>query len=81
MKKSDLAGIMVAWEIELFEYDIIYAPRNNIKSQVSEDFLIKLSSPILEEILDQWILSVDSSSNLKDSVVGIALEGLRELIL
>lgn len=72
---------MVAWEIELFEYDIIYAPRNNIKSQVLTYFLIELSSPILEEIPDQWILLVDSLSNLKDSVAGIVLEGLRELIL
>lgn len=40
LKKSDLARRMVAWAVELFKYDIIYVPINNIKSQVLENFLI-----------------------------------------
>lgn len=33
-KKLDIAGRMVVWVIELSEYDIIFTPRNSIKSQV-----------------------------------------------
>lgn len=30
-QKPDMAGGMVAWVVEQLEYDIMYAPRNNIK--------------------------------------------------
>lgn len=56
LKKLDLAGRMVAWAVELSEYDITYASRNIIKSQVLVYFLVELSSPTLEEMPEQWIL-------------------------
>lgn len=64
---------MVVWAVELSEYDIKYAARNNIKSEVLADFLIELSSTTPEEIPEQWILLVDGSSNLKGSGPGIML--------
>lgn len=72
---------MVAWAIELPEYDITYALRNSIKSQVLVNFLIELSSTTPKEISQQWILSMDDLSNLKGSGAGIVLEGPWELIL
>ncbi|MCI26253.1 hypothetical protein A2U01_0047448, partial [Trifolium medium] len=33
LRKPDLAGRMVAWSVELFEFDITYVPRGAIKSQ------------------------------------------------
>lgn len=72
---------MVAWVVELSEYDITYAPRNRIKSQVLVNFLRELSSPTWEKMLEQWILSMDESSNLKGSKARILLEGPGELIL
>lgn len=40
---------MVAWVVELSEYDITFTPKNNIKSQVFAGFLVDLSSPTPEE--------------------------------
>jgi len=44
--KPDLAGRMVAWSVELSEYDIQFARRNNIKSQVLADFVVEFTLPI-----------------------------------
>lgn len=64
MKKLDLTCRMVAWVIELLEYDITYTLMNNIKSHVLAYFLIKLSLPTPEEGPEKWTLSVDGSFNL-----------------
>lgn len=56
LNKLNLAGKMVAWVVELFEYAITYTHINNIKSQVLVDFLIELSSPTPEEVPEHWIL-------------------------
>lgn len=32
LKKPDLAGKVVAWSIELFEYDITFVLRSSVKS-------------------------------------------------
>lgn len=81
LKKPDLGGRMIAWRVDLSEYDIMYAPRNNIKSHVLEDFLIELSAPTSEEMSEQWILSVGDLYNLKGIGAGIVLKGSGELIL
>lgn len=67
--------------VELSEYDITYAPMNNLKSQVYVYFLIELSSLNSDEIPKKLVLSRDDSSKLKDSRAWIVLEGLGELIL
>jgi len=81
LRKPDLAGRMVAWSIELSEYDIRFLPRGSIESQVLADFLVELSSPLHEETPRVWILSVDGSSNLKGSGAKIVLEGLSDLLI
>ncbi|GAU44606.1 hypothetical protein TSUD_240980 [Trifolium subterraneum] len=75
LKKPDLAGRMVAWAIELSEYDISFVPRGNIKSQVLADFILESSSPLEETTEQPWTLSVDGASNLRESGVGVVLEG------
>lgn len=48
-----MEGRMVAWAEELSEYNIMYASKNIIKSQVLADFLTELCSPTSEEVLEQ----------------------------
>lgn len=50
LKKLDLAGRIVAWAMQLSEYDITYSPRTSIKSQVLADFPMELSAPIPGEL-------------------------------
>jgi hypothetical protein len=66
---------MVAWSIELSEYDIMFSPRGSIKSQVLADFVLELTTPSQEASAEPWILSVDGASNLRGSGVGVVLEG------
>jgi hypothetical protein len=49
LKKPDLAGRMVAWSIELSEFDITFSPRGSIKSQILADFILEMTSPPDEE--------------------------------
>jgi hypothetical protein len=72
---------MVAWSIELSQYDIQFLPRGNIKSQVLGDFLVEFTSPIQEEVPHVWLLLVDGSSNLKGSGAGVVLEGHNDLLI
>lgn len=48
-KEAGSTSRMVAWAIKLTEYDITYAPRNIIKSQLLAYLLIELSSPHLRK--------------------------------
>jgi hypothetical protein len=66
---------MVAWSVELSEYDIVFSPRGSVKSQVLADFVLELTTPSEELSLEPWILSVDGASNLRGSRAGIVLEG------
>ncbi|GAU30847.1 hypothetical protein TSUD_365550 [Trifolium subterraneum] len=54
LKKPDLAGRMVAWTVELSEYDITFVPRGNIKSQILADFILELSSPPEATNMQPW---------------------------
>ncbi|GAU27362.1 hypothetical protein TSUD_55150 [Trifolium subterraneum] len=75
LKKPDLAGRMVAWAVELSEYDITFVPRGNIKSQILTDFILELSSPPEATNMQPWTLSVDGASNIRGSGAGVVLEG------
>ncbi|MCI47478.1 gag-pol polyprotein, partial [Trifolium medium] len=66
---------MVAWSVELSEFDITIVPRGCIKAQVLADFVVELSSPAGETSSQAWILSVDGTSNLRGSGAGVVLEG------
>lgn len=45
------------------------------------DFVVELTSPIQDEVPYVWLLSVDGSSNLKDSGAGVILEGPNDLLI
>jgi ribonuclease HI len=66
---------MVAWSIELSEFDIAFLPRGSIKSQVLADFVLEMTSLPEEEDQQPWTLSVDGASNIKGSGAGVILEG------
>ncbi|GAU30655.1 hypothetical protein TSUD_31270 [Trifolium subterraneum] len=75
LRKPDLAERMVAWSVELSEFDITYIPRGPIKSQALADFVLEMTDPPSEGEAHPWTLSVDESSNLRGSGAGIVLEG------
>ena len=83
LQKSDVAGRMVRWAVELSEFDVQYKPRGPIKGQVYADFVVELSSTNAhyEESDFQWVLSVDGSSNQQGSGADIILEGPNELLI
>ncbi|MCI40924.1 gag-pol polyprotein, partial [Trifolium medium] len=58
LHKPDLAGRMVAWSVELSEFDITYVPRGAIKSQALADFVLELTNPPGKEEPQPWTLSV-----------------------
>nr|KYP75646.1 Retrovirus-related Pol polyprotein from transposon 17.6 [Cajanus cajan] len=72
LRKPEIAGRMMAWSVELSEFDISFEPRGPIKSQHLVDFVNELTPPGSFE--DQpWILHVDGSSNAQGSGAGIIL--------
>jgi len=83
LQKPNVAGRMVHWAVELFEFDIRYEPRGPIKGQVYVDFVVELSSANAhqEEANFRWVLFVDGSSNQQGSGVGIILEGPNGLLI
>ncbi|KAK2397192.1 hypothetical protein QL285_058795 [Trifolium repens] len=75
LRKSDLAGRMVAWSVELSEFDITFSPRGVIKSQILAYFLLELTTPSEESKEQPWTLSVDGASNVRGNGAGVVLEG------
>ncbi|XP_061347978.1 uncharacterized protein LOC133293426 [Gastrolobium bilobum] len=65
---------MISWSIELSEYDIIYEPRQAIKAQVLEDFLVEMTHLHEAEDSVDWVIYVDGSSNIKGSGAGVIVE-------
>jgi hypothetical protein len=45
LKKPDLVGRMMAWAVELSQYDISYEPRQAIKAQVLAQFIAEMTHP------------------------------------
>ncbi|XP_016164694.1 uncharacterized protein LOC107607235 [Arachis ipaensis] len=43
LQKPDLVGRMMAWAIELSQYDLQYEPRQTIKAQAMADFLVEVT--------------------------------------
>ncbi|GAU43891.1 hypothetical protein TSUD_399390 [Trifolium subterraneum] len=63
------------------EFDITYMQRGAIKSQALANFVLELTYPPSENEAQPWTLSVDSSSNLRDSGAGVVLEGPEGVII
>ncbi|RDX78974.1 hypothetical protein CR513_40669, partial [Mucuna pruriens] len=76
LRKPDLAGRMVAWSVQLSEFDISFERRGHIKAQVLADFVNELSpDDRLTEEGGEWYLSIDGSTNQAGSGAGVILEG------
>ncbi|KAK0604330.1 hypothetical protein LWI29_014567 [Acer saccharum] len=86
LHKPELSGRLTKWAVELSEYDISFHPRSAMKSQVLADFiadftpgesvqaeqeLVALTETVTPGV---WILSVDGSSSIKGSGLGLVLE-------
>nr|KYP66204.1 Retrovirus-related Pol polyprotein from transposon 17.6 [Cajanus cajan] len=74
LRKPELVGRMVAWSIELSQFDIRFEPRGPIKAQCMADFINEFTPPITPEP-HIWTLHVDGSSNQQGSGADIILEG------
>ncbi|MCI64568.1 hypothetical protein A2U01_0085826, partial [Trifolium medium] len=61
----DLAGMMVAWSVELSEFDLTFIRRGVIKSQMLADFVLEMFTPPGEDKVSPWTLSVDGASNIR----------------
>nr|KYP70107.1 Retrovirus-related Pol polyprotein from transposon 17.6 [Cajanus cajan] len=78
--KPEIAGRMMAWSIELSEFDVRFKPRGPIKSQHLADFVNELSPPGHFEY-NTWTMHVNGSSNRQGSDAGIILQGLSGITL
>ncbi|RDY10101.1 Retrovirus-related Pol polyprotein from transposon 17.6, partial [Mucuna pruriens] len=84
LRKPDLAGRMVAWSVQLSEFDISFERRGPIKAQALADFIIELTveqdkaggaTAEQQATEGEWYLSMDGSSNQTGSGAGVILEG------
>ncbi|RDX88927.1 Retrovirus-related Pol polyprotein from transposon 17.6, partial [Mucuna pruriens] len=80
LRKPDLAGRMVAWSVQLSEFDISFERRGQIKAQALADFITKLT-PEHEQVEGDWYLSMDGSSNQTRSGAGVILEGPDDILI
>nr|KYP39701.1 Retrovirus-related Pol polyprotein from transposon 297 family [Cajanus cajan] len=80
LQKPELAGRMMAWSIELSEFDIRFEPRGAIKAQSLADFINELS-PLGHFEDNAWTMHVDGSSNQQGSGAGIILESPYDITL
>ncbi|KAK0580108.1 hypothetical protein LWI29_036450 [Acer saccharum] len=84
LHKPELSGRLTKWAVELSEYDISFHPRSAMKSQVLADFITDFtpgeSVQAEQELValtvssGVWTLSVDGSSSIKGSGLGLVLE-------
>ncbi|RDX98498.1 Tf2-6, partial [Mucuna pruriens] len=65
---------MVAWSVQLSEFDISFEKRGPIKAQALADFITEINTE-QEQAEGEWYLSVDGSSNQTGSGAGVILEG------
>lgn len=72
LRKLDLAGRMIGWSIELFEFGLKFEPRGSVRGQHLADFAIEL---LVEQEAFCWQLSVDGSSNKRGGGAEVVLEG------
>ncbi|RDY09050.1 Retrovirus-related Pol polyprotein, partial [Mucuna pruriens] len=59
--KPDLAGRMVAWSVQLSEFDITFESRGHVKAQAMADFLVEMTPATDEDEKGEWFLSVNGS--------------------
>ena len=75
MSSSEAARRTALWAIKLGEFDIQYRPRIAIKGQVVVDFIAEYTQ--LEgkgaEVLGQWSIHTDRSSNRQAGGAGVVI--------
>ncbi|XP_027348120.1 uncharacterized protein LOC113859584 [Abrus precatorius] len=74
LRKPELAGRLVAWTIELSQFDIHFKNRRPLKAQVLADFINEFTVQ-RHTTSNMWNLHVDGSSNRLGSGAGVILEG------
>ncbi|XP_038971178.1 uncharacterized protein LOC120104328 [Phoenix dactylifera] len=80
LQRSDRAGRIAKWAVELGEFDLEYRPRPAVKAQALADFIVECTLPddpelplIPTEERPPWVLYVDGSSTLGGSEAGLIL--------
>ncbi|XP_057746519.1 uncharacterized protein LOC130965775 [Arachis stenosperma] len=79
LQKPDLAGRMLAWSIELSQFQVRFEPRNAIKAQALTDFIAEMTP--IKPTPEPWKLHVDGSSNSTHGGAGIILENQNGIII
>ncbi|RDX62654.1 Tf2-9, partial [Mucuna pruriens] len=79
--RIDLPIRMVAWSVQLSEFDISFERRGHIKAQALVDFITELALAAEPTIGREWYLSVDGSSNHIGSGADIILEGPDDILI
>ncbi|WVY94664.1 hypothetical protein V8G54_033752 [Vigna mungo] len=79
LRKSDLAGGLVGWSIELSEFGLRYELRGSVRGQHLAEFAVELFPDTNEACC--WKLSMDGSSNKQGGGAGIVLEGPSGLVI
>ena len=78
MNKSDAAGRLIQWAIELSEFNIEYRPRQAIKAQALADFIAEFTAagkePSQEKSEEKWEVNIDGSSVKGAGGVGIVFK-------
>ena len=80
LHRPDLAGRMMAWAIELSQYEIAYEPRQAIKAQVLADFVAEMTHPEAPSPRI-WTIYVDGSSNEKGGGAGVTIENSEGIVV
>ncbi|XP_025636203.1 uncharacterized protein [Arachis hypogaea] len=79
LQKPDLAGRMLAWSIELSQFDIKFEPRYAIKAQAMADFIAEMTPG--DSTPESWKLHVDGSSNITSGGAGVILESHNGVVI
>nr|KYP63475.1 Transposon Ty3-I Gag-Pol polyprotein [Cajanus cajan] len=80
LRRPELAGRMVAWSVELSQFDIHFEPRGPVKAQSMADFINEFTPQAVPKPLT-WTLHVDGSTNQQGSRAGIILEGPGKILV
>ncbi|MCH79610.1 gag-pol polyprotein [Trifolium medium] len=73
--RPDMAGRMLKWSLELFEFDVRYEGRKALKAQALADFVAEMTPPALPNSeADKWTIFVDRASSSTGAGAGIILE-------
>ncbi|XP_072062025.1 uncharacterized protein [Arachis hypogaea] len=72
LEKTDLAGRILQWAVELSKFDLKYEGRTVVESQYMADFIAEYTDTLGTPI--EWNLYVNSSSNKAESGAGVILK-------